>query len=82
MMPRHTEKHMRVSALLAYTVAALWVSWTLRESAWAVLHLSGAIAGFCALSLAVSYAGLIGQATESSDDDQARTYMEMEDWDG
>ncbi|QVJ00036.1 hypothetical protein KGD82_13810 [Nocardiopsis eucommiae] len=72
---------MRVLVLLVYTVAATWAALSHSDSAWFVLHGTGALAGLIALSLAITYAGLIGMAAPDSDADQARSYMEKEDWD-
>lgn len=81
MMPRTQETHMRVFVLLVYTVAAVCVAWDLHDSAWAVLHLTGAAAGVCATSMAVSYAGAIGAATPGPVEDQGAEYMDREVWD-
>lgn len=75
------ESAVRVLALLVYTGAAAWAALTHTETALFVLHATGAIGGLCALSLAVSYAGLIGEATPGPVADQARDYIESEDWD-
>jgi hypothetical protein len=71
---------MRYLILFVYIVAAGWAAWSQRESAWFVLHAVGAISGVCALWLAISYAGALGEFDEDAPD-QARDYMEREDWD-
>jgi len=45
---------MRLFILAAYTVAAALVAWTGRDSAWWwVLHFTGALAGLCAVWIAL-----------------------------
>lgn len=75
------EPAVRVLVLLVYTVAAAGVAWIYRDTPAAVIHLTGAVAGLCALSLAITYASLIGEATPGPADDQARDYMERTEWD-
>lgn len=79
MMPP-TEAAVRVLVLSVYTVTAAWTAWVHQDAPWAVIHIAGALAGVCALSLAVSYAGLIGTITPDDSPDQASDYM-REDWD-
>lgn len=81
MMPRQQEAVVRVFVLLVYTVAAVCVAWGIHDSAWAVLHLTGAAAGVCATAMAVSYAGAIGAATPGPVSDQGADYMDQEVWD-
>lgn len=81
MMPRQWEARMRTCVLLVYTAVAAWVAWSLSDSAWAVLHLTGAAAGVCATSMAVSYAGAIGAVTPGPVEDQGAAYMDREVWD-
>lgn len=81
MMPPLQELYVRVSVLLVYITAAAWAAWTHAHTAWFVLHATGAFGAVCAASLAVTYAGLIGEATPGAGVDQARDYMESEDWD-
>lgn len=81
MMPPPTELIMRVFVLLVYTVAAVCVAWDIHDSAWAVLHLTGALAGVCATSMALSYAGAIGATTPGPVADQGADYMDREVWD-
>lgn len=80
MMPP-TEVPVRVLVLLVYTATAAWVSWVHQDSPVAVIHIAGVIAGVCALSQAVSYAGLIGAATPDDSPDQADDYIERTEWD-
>lgn len=81
MMPPRQELYVRVSVLLVYITAAVWAAWTHAHTAWFVLHGTGVLCAIVAASLAVTYAGLIGQATPGPVEDQGRDYMEMEDWD-
>jgi len=75
------EPAVRVLVLLVYTVAAAGVAWIYRDVPAAVIHLTGALAGLCALSLAITYAGLIGEATPGPVEDQGVDYMERTEWD-
>jgi len=57
-MPRNLRRRdllaMRLFILAAYTVAAALVAWTGRDSAWWwVLHFTGALAGLCAVWIAL-----------------------------
>lgn len=79
MMPPPQELIVRVFVLLVYTAVAAWAAWTHADTAWAVLHLTGAAAGVCALSMAISYAGAIGSVTSGPVTDQGADYME--EWD-
>lgn len=84
MMPPPQELIVRVLVLLVYMAVAAWAAWTHADTAWAVLHLTGALAGLCALSMAISYAGAFGAATPEPVDDQGAAYMDQmdqEDWD-
>ncbi|MFJ9558344.1 MULTISPECIES: hypothetical protein [unclassified Nocardiopsis] len=80
MMTRHPEGPMRILALLVYTCTAAWVTWIHRDTPWAVIHITGAIAGLCATGLAVSYAGALGEITPDDAPDEAEDYM-REGWD-
>lgn len=75
------ELAVRVLVLCVYTVAAVGVAWIYRDTLAAVIHLTGAIAALCALSLAITYAGLVGEATPGPVADQARDYIERTEWD-
>lgn len=75
------EVPVRVLVLSVYIAAAAWAAWSQRESAWFVLHATAALAGVCAMSLAVSYAGLIGAATPDDSPDQTDDYIERTEWD-
>lgn len=82
MMPRHLEGPVRVLALLAYTPTAVWVAWVHADTPWSVVHVSGAIAGVCALLLAVSYATRLGELDGPDDTpDQTDEYIERTEWD-
>lgn len=76
-----SESAVRVLVLLVYTVAAAWAAFTHADTAWFVLHGTGAFAGLVATSLAVTYAGLIGTATPGPVEDQGADYMERTEWD-
>lgn len=79
---RHTQgASMRHFVLFVYIIAACWVAWSQRESAWFVLHATGAVAAICAAGLALSYAGALGEITPDDDPDQAEDYITREDWD-
>lgn len=80
MLP-NLEPAVRVLVLLVYIVAATWAAFTHADSVWFVLHGTGALAGLCAASMAVSYAGLIGAATPGPVDDQGAEFMERTEWD-
>ena len=84
MMLPNLEPAVRVLVLLVYTVTAVGVAWVYRDTPAAVIHLTGAIAGLCAVSLAITYAGLIGLATPDDSEDQGVTFMDRmdrEEWD-
>jgi len=76
---RHQGASMRHFVLFVYIVVACWAAWDQRDTVWFVLHATGALAGLCAVGLAVSYAGAMA-AFEDDEPDQADTYM-REDWD-
>lgn len=83
MMPPQ-EADVRVLVLLIYIAAAGWMTWTYQDTPAAVIHITGAIAGLCAVSLAVTHAGLIGLATPDDSEDQGVAFMdrmEREEWD-
>ena len=66
---------MRMFVLAAYTVAAATIAWLGRDSAWWwVLHGTGAVAGICATSYALS-----SVPVDEGGPDQAETYMREED---
>src|SRR5699024_10800945 len=83
-VPPPQELIVRVLVLLVSPAVAAWAAWARADTAWAVLHLTGALAGLCALGMAPSYAGAVGAATPEPVDDQGAAYMDQmdqEDWD-
>lgn len=78
--PRHQGASVRHLILFVYIIAACWVTWVHQDAPAAVIHIVGVIAGLCALGLALSYAGALGEITPDDDPDQAEDYM-REDWD-
>lgn len=74
---------MRYLVLGFYIAAAAWTALDSGDSPWAVVHVSGVIAGVCALGLALTYAGRIGvldrQLHGEQEPDQAQ--IEMDRWD-
>lgn len=72
---------MRVLVLLVYIAVAAWTFWVHQDSPAAVIHLTGVAAAVCATSLAITYAGLIGEATPDDTPDQADAYITREPWD-
>ncbi|MFC7330847.1 hypothetical protein [Marinactinospora rubrisoli] len=79
---RYQGASMRTFVLFTYILVAGWVAWDQRETAWFVLHATGALAGLCAVSLAVTYVGRLAELDGPDDEsDQALDYMEREEWD-
>src|SRR5699024_11083461 len=74
-MPPPQELIVRVLVLLVYTAVAAWAAWTHADTAWAVLHLTGALAGLCALGMATSYAVLFWDAKPDPVDAHGAAYM-------
>lgn len=70
---------MRIAVLIVYTVAAAWTAWRFSDTPWFVLHGVGALSALCAAGLAITYAGMVGDAERElygpGEPDQAE-----EDW--
>ncbi|MBB4931349.1 hypothetical protein F4561_002169 [Lipingzhangella halophila] len=75
---------MRIAVLIIYTIAAALTAYGYADGPWFVIHAVGAVSALCAAGLAITHAGLIGQAERElygpGERDQAQIDIDDNDW--